>query len=459
MFVKLTPASRILLTSCFPGDIKMPKLTKRTIDMTHPIASGDVFLWDDGMPGFGIRVKPSGVKSFVVQYRNAHGRTRRVTVGRYGVLTPEEAREEARQLLALAARGQDPAEQRIDDRKAWTIKDLCTAYIAATEAGNVITRRGSAKRPSTLATDKGRIERHILPVLGHRVVRDLKPADVRAFFVAIKAGKTATNVKTGLRGRAIVTGGQGTAKRTVGLLSGVLAHAVELGLRTDNPAHGLRLPADGKRKFTEFPAKYAALGKCLDSAIRRGEPWQAIEAIKLAALTGMRRGEVTKLRWSEVDLRRKAIRLSDSKTGESIRPLGHAAAELLRSICSRDCPGPFVFPSDRTSVTAFGGLPKAFGRIVECKELDADEQSELSDLTLHGLRHGFATTADGLGLTLPTVSALLGHAAGGVTANYIARVDAVLVAAADRVSVEIAQMMGTAQSAAVLPYPVALASS
>ena len=205
------------------------KITKREVDKIAPSPTGDIFVWDEALSGFGLRVKPSGAKSFFVQYRNAHGRSRRITVGKYGVLTPEQARDDARQLLAAAARGDDPAEKRQADRSAWTIKDLCVDYLNAAEAGNIITRRRTAKRASTLSTDKGRVERHIIPLLGHRVVRDLKPSDIRAFFTSVKAGKTASDVKTGLRGRAIVTGGKGTAKRTVGLLSGILAHAVDLG--------------------------------------------------------------------------------------------------------------------------------------------------------------------------------------------------------------------------------------
>ncbi len=438
----------------------MPKLTKRIVDATYPIPDRDVFVWDSGdgsLKGFGLRVKPSGAKSFLIQYRNKHGRSRRMTVGRYGVLTTEEARDEARQHLAAAARGVDPAQQRGEDRSAWTIKELCNDYLAAAKAGNIVTRRRTPKRASTLATDEGRINRHILPLLGHRVVRDINAVDVRGFFASVKAGKTAKDVKTGFRGRAIVKGGQGTAKRTVGLLSGILAHAVDLGLIDKNPAHGLRLPADGKRKLADFPAKYSALGRALALAEDRCEPWQAIEATRLVALTGMRRGEAIGLRWAEVDIAGRNLHLSGSKTGESVRPLGCVAAELLSAIRARGLAGDYVFPAERKADAAFGGLPKAFGRIVGHDDLDVDDGAALADLTLHGLRHGFATTADGLGMTLPTVAALLGHAAGGVTAGYVARVDAVLISAADKVSAEVALMMGEAQEAVVVEHPASRA--
>ncbi len=207
------------------------KLTKRVLDAVKPSATRDEFLWDDEIPGFGLRTKPSGVRSFIVQYRNGSGTSRRVTLGKFGVLTPDEARKMARQALAEVARGGDPVEKRSQDRNAMTIRRLCRAYLEAVEGGSILGKGKRPKKPSTLATDRGRIERHILPLLGSRRVRDLTTPDIVRFMREVTAGKTADDVKTGFRGRAIVQGGAGTASRTVGLLGGILSFAVSEGAR------------------------------------------------------------------------------------------------------------------------------------------------------------------------------------------------------------------------------------
>ena len=302
----------------------MPKLTKRSIDAISPKPAGDLFAWDDELPGFGLRTKPSGGKSFVLQYRNKTGRSRRLTIGRYGVLTPEQGRQQARRLLAEVSHGRDPAADRAADRNAMTVAELCREYLDRAEQGLIITRRKQAKKASTLYTDRGRVERHIVPLLGSRSVKELTTADIRGFLRDVIAGKTATDVRTKARGRAIVKGGKGTGARTMGLLGSILSYGVGENYLSHNPARGIALPSYERRRARLDADGFRTLAAALHAAEQGGAAWQIILAIRLIAFTGCRRGEIISLRRAEVDLGSQVLCLADSKTGASIRPIGKA---------------------------------------------------------------------------------------------------------------------------------------
>ena len=259
-----------------------------------------------------------------------------MSIGQHGKITTEEARKLAIATLGAVVKGEDPAEERATGRKSITVRELCDRYLAAAERGLIMGKRGLPKKASTIYVDRGRIARHIKPVLGSKRVRDLAAADINRFIREVADGKTATVEKTAnKRGKAVVEGGLGTAARTAGLLGGILSFAVSEGIRPDNPARGVRRPADRRRKRRLTSDEYTALGKALSASERDGETWQAIAAVRLLALSGCRPGEIICLKRSEVDQGSRCLRLHDSKEGASTRPLGKPALAGSRAAQKR----------------------------------------------------------------------------------------------------------------------------
>jgi integrase len=389
-------------------------------------------IWDGSVSGLAARRQASSVVSYIVMYRTTAGRKRTYTIGKHGSpWSPDTARQEARRILGEVAKGADPMADKIAGRAAITVAELCRQYLIDVEAGRLLTRRKIAKKESTLISDRGRITRHIIPLLGRMPVKTVRRDDVERFMHDVAAGKTAGRAKTKPRGLSVTRGGRGVAGRTVGLLGAIFTYAVHQGIRIDNPAHGIVKFAEGRRERRLTDDEYRRLGEALSIA-HQGDIWKpAIDATQLMIITGWRRSEVLGLRWSEVDLPRRTARLADTKTGASLRALSQAACAVIQS---QPRSGDLVFAS-RTGEKPIIGYRKMWLRIAKLGDLPPD-------ITPHVLRHSYASLAADLGYNEPTIASLLGHKTHSITSRYMHSADAVLLAAADAVANATLKLMG-----------------
>ncbi|PTD15981.1 MULTISPECIES: tyrosine-type recombinase/integrase [Alphaproteobacteria] len=410
------------------------KITKRIVDaLKAPKPSRDGvkvrehFVWDRELRGFGVQVMPSGLKSFVIQYRTPEGRNRRAVIGRYGLMTVEEARKLAHEKLVAVSKGVDPVAEEAKAAGLLTVAEVCDWYLAEAEAGRILGRRRRPIKPSTLAMDRSRIEAHIKPLLGRRQVASLKLGDVEGAQADIAAGKT-SKPRAGSRGGA-TTGGEGVAARTMSTLHSIFEHAVRLGKIEANPAKGVRRLASAPRERRLSRSEIERLGKTLRAAAEEGEHPTGLAAIRFLLLAGFRRMEALGLQRTWLDEEECAIRFPDTKSGAQIRVIGQAAIDLL--LDQPKTKSPFFFPAD-WGEGHFIGVVRVLDRVCQ--------KAGLADITPHTLRHTFASLAGDLGFSELTIAALLGHSARGVTQRYV-HIDEALRMTADRVADEMADLL------------------
>ncbi|HEX3127511.1 MAG TPA: integrase arm-type DNA-binding domain-containing protein [Thermoanaerobaculia bacterium] len=409
----------------------MPRITKRFVDSISPTAK-ETEHWDDKLPGFGLRVKPSGVKSYVIRYRTLSGDQRRLTLGQHGKLTPEQARNLAEDRFAEIKAGGDPSAHRQEKRAAPTLHELAERYLK--DYVEVHHKTGTARETRRL------IERNLLPRLGTRKVQDISYEEIARLHGA-------------MRGTPI------EANRTLSALRGMMNKAEKWGWRPrgTNPCRDVdRNPERLRDRHLSFE-ELARLGAVLDAAEgNRSLTLVAAQAIRLLALSGARLGEVLTLEWSGVDLPSGCLRLKDSKVGPRTIYLGAPAVELIRALPLHSG-NPYVFPGRREG-GHFVGLQKCWERV--------RDEAKLEDASLHTLRHTFATVGSEMGFSPIFVAGLLGHrswarVAGlsgfSTTEGYVHVGGNPLRQVAEAISRRIATALDNSE-AEVLPFPSSKAS-
>ena len=278
-------------------------LTKRIVDRLA-VDDKDTVFWDRELPGFGLRVYPSGAKVYVVQTRCA-GRSKRVTVGRHGDLSPDQARKEAARIIARIKAGEAPIP--VAPKAEPTVAELAERY----QREHVAMRC----RPATIAHYGIMLAKHILPALGKLKVAEVERKHILAFQYELREKPTVAN-------------------RALDMLTKMfnLAEAWELRPPGKNPCRFVRrYKVEPQHERFLTPEELGRLGRALDGApAERLASRHGAAAIRLLVLTGCRRNEVLGLRWEDVDFEAGELRLRDTKTGDFFPPVpvgslqGHA---------------------------------------------------------------------------------------------------------------------------------------
>lgn len=363
----------------------MPKLTKRTVDrLSAPAPGRDVVLWDSELPRFGVRVKPSGHKSYIVQYRIG-GRSRRYTLGAHGPMTADKARTKAYAVLGQVAEGADPAGTRATEQATPTVATLADRYLREHAEPH--------KRPSGVKRDRELLRGRILPALGRYRVTDVTRADVARLHHRMRDVPIRAN-------------------RTLALLSKMFTLAEAWGLRPDNtnPCRHIKRYRESKRERYLSKAEYHSLGEVLaEAAHTRRESPAVLAAIDLLLYTGMRRGEVLGLRWEDVDLESAWLRLVQTKTEPRTVPLNPEALAVFSRLVATADGSPWVFHGAKPGAP-LADLNGPWARI--------RKRAHIPDVRLHDLRHSWAAMGAGAGHGLPILGRALGHTEAATTQRY-----------------------------------------
>lgn len=361
------------------------RLTKRRIDNLgyDPDGPGQQIVWDDKLSNFGVRLYESGTKSFVIRYRNEHNRRRYITLGKFGVLTLQQARKMARERFVEIHQGEDPAEEK-KRAQATTVEELVDTYI----------EKYAKSHRKTWEEDERRLEKHVVPLWGGRPPESLTRSDISDLH------------------RDIGEDAKVEANRVVAVIQTMYNFAGDEGIVEDgfNPAAKVKKFSEGSRerwlRKHEIPKLAASLDE-VENPHMRTVFWMLL-------LTGTRRNEMLEARWEHVDLERGELFIPDTKNGtDHTVPLSTQTIELLEEL-PRQEDNPYVFPSPRVEGQHISNINDAWRRI--------RERADLEDVWIHDFRRTVASWLAQAGYSMLVIKKLLNHAVRGPTGIY-ARMD------------------------------------
>ena len=356
---------------------RIPRITKRSVDAIK-VGGTDTVYWDGELTGFGVRVRRSGRKSYVVQTRIA-GKLCWFTIGPHGPLNPNQARARALEILACAKKGIDPRDADARREAEPSMADLGRRFLEEYVPVHC--------KPSTREEYRRSVRLFVDPVIGELRVPEVQRKDIAA-------------LHHGLRDKPY------QANRTLGVLSKMFSLAEVWGWRPDgsNPCRHVKRYKEHKRERFLSPEETGRLGQVLREA--EEEMPSAVAAFRLLLLTGCRMSEIRDLRWEYV--KDDCIELPDAKTGGRVVPLGPEARAVLSAI-PRDEDNPWVI-AGRLPGSHLTDLQRPWRRI--------RKQAGLEGVRIHDLRHSFASRALALGESLTMIGKLLGHTQVQTTARY-----------------------------------------
>jgi len=363
--------------------LQRKSISKRTVESLP--AGKDTVYWDSEIPGFGVRAYPSGSKVYIAQTR-VKGRSRRVTIGRHGVITAEQARQRAALVITRVKAGEDPLPAPLAPQPPAgpSVAEIAERYLEEHVALRC--------RPTTAAQRRFVLQKHILPAFGALALQDVTRERVAGLHHGLRATPA-------------------TANTVLATLSRMFTFAEACGHGADggNPCRFVAKYRERRRERFLSDGEFARLGSVLAAMEAEGRlSVHAAAAFRLLMLTGCRRNEIATLRWSDVDLAAGELRLAQAKTGARTVTLSPEAVQVLSDL-PRVADTPWVIAGPRAG-TRITNLSEQWRRV--------RARADLGDVRLHDLRHSWASRALALGESLPMIGRLLGHSRVETTARY-----------------------------------------